>query len=97
MVGGILAHADFPPGYSVVVKGLPLPLHYDDQEHKWVDGAVANSFDIETVGLHEFGHILGLAHSSVAGSVMYPSVSPNFLKRTLTGDDRDAIRNLYPS
>ncbi|POR37065.1 Carbohydrate-binding protein [Tolypocladium paradoxum] len=97
MVGGVLAHADFPPGYSVIVNGLPLPVHYDDQEHKWVDGAVADSFDIETVGLHEFGHILGLAHSSVAGSIMYPSVSPNLLKRVLTEDDRNAIRNLYPT
>ena len=97
MVGGVLAHADFPPGYSVIVKGLPLPVHYDDQEHKWVDGAVAGAFDIETVGLHEFGHILGLAHSSVAGAVMYPSVSSNLTKRSLTEDDRLAIRNLYPA
>jgi len=96
MVGGVLAHADFPPGYSVIVSGLPLPLHYDDQEHKWVDGAVAASYDIETVGLHELGHILGLGHSSVLGSVMYPSVTANFLNRALTLDDRNGIRNLYP-
>ncbi|KAH8667026.1 carbohydrate-binding protein [Xylariales sp. PMI_506] len=96
MVGSILAHADFPPGFSVVVNSLPLPLHYDDTEHKWVDGAVANSFDIETIGLHELGHILGLYHSSIVGSVMYPSVSANLTKRSLTADDQNAIRNLYP-
>lgn len=96
MVGGVVAHADFPPGFSVVVNGLPLPLHFDDQEHRWVDGAVANSFDIETVALHEMGHILGLAHSSVGGAVMYPFVSPNFLKRALADDDKQGIRNLYP-
>jgi hypothetical protein len=96
MVGGVLAHADFPPGFSVIVNGLPLPLHFDDQEHKWVDGAVANSFDIETVALHEMGHILGLAHSNVGGAVMYPYVSANYLKRSLTDDDKQGIRNLYP-
>jgi hypothetical protein len=96
MVGGILAHADFPPEYSVVVQSLPLPLHYDDEEHKWVDGAVAEGFDIETIGLHEFGHILGLGHTNVQGAVMFPTVSPNFLNRTLSTDDQYGIRNLYP-
>lgn len=51
MVGGVRAHADFPPGCSIIVGNPPLPLHYDDQEHTWVDGAVANGFDIETVAL----------------------------------------------
>ena len=31
MVGGILAHADFPPGCSVIVSGLPIPLHNDNE------------------------------------------------------------------
>lgn len=97
MVGGVLAHADFPPGYSIVSKTLPLPTHFDDTEHKWVDGAATNAFDIETVALHELGHVLGLAHSSVLGTVMYPSVSPNFVKRTLTPDDLSGLRNLYPA
>jgi hypothetical protein len=96
MVGTVLAHADFPPGYSIIANGLPLPLHYDDTEHKWVDGAVDSSFDIETIGLHELGHILGLHHSTVEGSVMYPRVAANLLNRSLTEDDRNGIRNLYP-
>jgi hypothetical protein len=96
MVGSVLAHADFPPGFSVIVNRLPLPLHYDDTEHKWVDGAKADSFDVETISLHELGHILGLYHSSIQGSIMYPTMSPNSLNRGLTEDDRNAIRNLYP-
>ena len=97
MVGGVLAHADFPPGFSVIARGRPLPLHFDDEEHVWVDGAQANSYDIETIGLHELGHILGLYHSSVRGAVMFPTVSANLTKRTLTPDDHQAIRNLYPA
>ena len=95
MVGGVIAHADFPPGCSVVVNNLPLPLHFDDQEHTWVDGAVANGFDIETVALHEIGHLLGLGHTTVASSVMFPTVSPNFTLRALQQDDLDGIRTLY--
>lgn len=97
MVGGVLAHADFPPGCSVVTQGLPKPLHFDDSEHLWVVGAVAGGFDVETVALHEFGHLLGLQHSNVAGSVMFPTVSSNFTKRSLTADDLGGIKALYPA
>lgn len=97
MVGGVLAHADFPLGFSIVVKQTPLPLHYDDEEHTWVDGAKANGFDIETTGLHEIGHILGLYHSSDPGAIMYPFSYPNTTRRELSPDDQLAIRNLYPS
>ena len=96
MVGGVLAHADFPPGYSIITAAPPLPLHFDDQEHKWVDGAVPNGYDIETVALHEIGHLLGMYHSDVAGSVMYPTVSDNHTKRALTADDLGGIKKLYP-
>ncbi len=95
MVGGTLAHADFPPGFSVIATTPPLPLHFDDQEHTWVDGAVAGGFDIETIALHEIGHCLGLGHS-IPQSIMRPTFSPNSALRTLHADDLDAIRSLYP-
>ncbi|MEJ7846089.1 MAG: RICIN domain-containing protein [Acidimicrobiales bacterium] len=97
MVGGVLAHADFPPGCGVVTNALPKPVHFDDSEHLWSIGAAANSFDVETVALHEIGHILGLQHSDVAGSVMFPSVSSNSTKRALTADDLGGIEELYPT
>ena len=96
MVGGVLAHADFPPGCAVVTNSLPKPVHFDDSEHLWAVGAVAGGFDVETVALHELGHILGLQHTNVAGSVMFPSVSANTTKRALTADDLGGIRQLYP-
>jgi hypothetical protein len=96
MVGGTLAHADFPPGCSVVTNTLPKPVHFDDEEHVWSIGPAVNSFDIETVALHEIGHILGLAHSSVTGSVMFPTVKSNFTLRSLTDDDLAGIKQLYP-
>ena len=97
MIGGTLAHADFPFGASVL-KGHArdqLPLHFDDSEHVWVDGAVFNAFDIETVALHEIGHCLGMYHSNVRGAVMYPFVDDNFMLRRLQQDDKLGIRQLY--
>ena len=95
MVGGTLAHADFPPGCGVVTNSLPKPIHFDDSEHNWVIGASPGSFDIETVALHEIGHIIGLAHSNVTGSVMFPSISSNTTNRALTQDDISGAQNLY--
>jgi predicted Zn-dependent protease len=97
MVGGILAHADFPPGFSIITNTLPLPLHFDDEEHVWVDGAAPNGFDIQTVAIHEIGHTLGMYHTNVGGAVMFPSVTPNLTLRDLQPDDIAGITKLYPS
>jgi hypothetical protein len=96
MVGGTLAHADFPPGCSILGGIIPLPCHFDDSEHTWVDGA-SGGFDIETVTLHEIGHLLGLMHTDVSGSVMFPTVRENSTLRRLQSDDLAGIRALYPT
>ena len=96
MVGGTLAHADFPPDCSVVTNSLPKPVHFDDTEHAWTIGAAPGSFDVESVAVHEIGHIIGLAHSNVAGSIMFPSIGSNGTNRALTQDDISGAQNLYP-
>ena len=97
MVGGVIAHSDFPPGCSVVVpqNSLPLPLHFDDSENTWAIGAVAGAYDVESVGLHEIGHILGLQHSTVPGAVMWPSISSNTILNALTQDDISGVQSCY--
>lgn len=97
MQGGTLAHADFPPGCSVVTNTLPKPVHFDDTEHAWTIGAAPGAFDVESVALHEIGHILGLAHTNVSGAVMFPSISPNTTVRNLAQDDIQGIQQLYPA
>jgi hypothetical protein len=97
MIGGILAHSNFPPGCGAISDDLPKPVHFDDSEHQWSVGAVPGAFDIETVALHELGHILGLQHSDVPGSVMFPTVDDNATNRALTPDDLSGIRTLYPT
>ena len=95
MVGGTLAHADWPPNCGVVTNQLPKPVHFDDSEHVWAIGAAADAYDVETVALHEIGHIIGLEHSTVNGAVMVASVSDNFTLRVLQPDDLAGVHQLY--
>jgi hypothetical protein len=96
MRGTVVAHADFPPGCGIINNSLPRPLHFDDEENSWCIGAQAGALDVETVALHELGHLLGLQHSSVAGAVMFPTVSANSTNRVLSPDDVEGVRRLYP-
>lgn len=85
--GGILAHA-YAPTYG--------KLHYDADE-PWSIGALEGYYDLETVALHEIGHLLGLAHSSEEDAIMYPYISSGVTKLDLHHDDIHGIRALYKS
>ena len=53
---------------------------------------------IEDVTAHEFGHALGMSHSSVADATMYPSYSYcSTALRSLASDDIAGVQSLYPS
>ncbi|KAH7532562.1 metalloendoproteinase 3-MMP [Ziziphus jujuba] len=82
--GGTLAHAFAPTDGR---------FHYDADE-TWSVGAVPNAFDLETVALHEIGHLLGLGHSSVEGAIMYSGIAAGVTKG-LHGDDIQGIKALY--
>ncbi|OGM24571.1 hypothetical protein A2962_01265 [Candidatus Woesebacteria bacterium RIFCSPLOWO2_01_FULL_39_61] len=70
----------------------------DNQNFSWYTGdpsqIPANSIDIETVWLHEFGHGLGLGHSNVEMAVMEPYYEG--VRRVLHQDDIDGVSFLYP-
>ena len=89
--GGTLAHAFFPPPNGGAIAG---DAHFDEAETWSVTVPVPlGSFDLVTVAAHEFGHSLGLAHSSVAGSLMFPTNSGPH--RFLHADDREGIQSVY--
>jgi hypothetical protein len=96
MTGQLVAHADFPPGCGVLNNTLPRPVHFDNQESHWfVGGLVINWFDVETVALHEIGHILGMDHSQFPTAVMSATMKPHRRRNVLTSDDLEGIRRLY--
>ncbi|KAJ8312175.1 hypothetical protein KUTeg_009548 [Tegillarca granosa] len=86
--GLILAHAFFP-GED---KGGDT--HFDDDE-KWILNSKEDGVDLFMVAAHEFGHALGLGHSSEPKALMYPwyqGFDENF---KLPYDDIQGIQRLY--
>ncbi|KAJ0673065.1 putative matrilysin [Helianthus annuus] len=84
--GGVLAHAFAPTDGR---------FHYDADE-RWVVGAVPTAYDVETLALHEIGHLLGLGHSQFSNAIMWATFSPGVTKG-LNSDDIRGIRALYGS
>lgn len=82
--GRVLAHAFYPSNGDV---------HFDDDEY-WTDKSYSGK-NLFYVTVHELGHALGIRHSTVRNSVMYPiyrRYNPNF---RLDNDDIRAIKSLY--
>jgi peptidoglycan hydrolase-like protein with peptidoglycan-binding domain len=91
-IGGLIAHAFLPP--SCPNNPNAGQCHFDLSE-KWglFDDPETRTFDLETLALHEIGHLLGLTHSSDKNSIMFPTYSK--LQRALSEDARTAIRSIY--
>lgn len=55
-------------------------------------------YDLQSLAVHEIGHLLGLDHSGLASAAMFPtSVQGSSLLRTLDLDDVLGVSNLYPT
>jgi hypothetical protein len=63
--------------------------------YTWTTGCTAqpNSFDLESVILHENGHVAGLGHSTDINAVMYPSYQT--ARCALAQDDKNGLAALY--
>ncbi|CAN6448552.1 unnamed protein product [Victoria cruziana] len=86
---GTLAHAFSPQNGR---------LHFDADENWVIDVSglsSAGSVDLESVMVHEIGHLLGLGHSSDRESVMFPTLLTGTKKVELNSDDVRGIQSLY--
>lgn len=87
--GGTTAHAFGPP------SGI---LHFDgDDMYRFsVDAPLgSDKVDVESLSLHEIGHLLGLDHSTIEEAVMFPTLYLGVRKTRLARDDLDGIKKLY--
>ncbi|XP_061362220.1 metalloendoproteinase 2-MMP-like [Gastrolobium bilobum] len=88
---GTLAHAFSPTNGR---------FHLDAAEDWVVSGdatksALSTAVDLESVAVHEIGHLLGLGHSSVKEAIMFPTISSRTKKVLLAEDDIQGIQYLY--
>lgn len=89
---GTLAHAFSPTDGR---------FHLDASE-TWVANDVTKSssnvaIDLESVAVHEIGHLLGLGHSTIEEAIMYPTLTVREQKVELTQDDVSGVQYLYGS
>lgn len=84
--GETLAHAFFPPPCHGPSSGA---CHFDASQ-PW---SLTGHFDVETVALHEIGHMLGLDHTGAPDAVMFPGYTR--IRRELSADDIAGIRAIY--
>ena len=87
--GAVLAHAFYPPPGGGAFAG---DTHFDEAE-TWTVSTPPTGIDLVTVAAHEFGHALGLAHSTVAGALMEAFYAG--AHRNLEADDVAGIRSIY--
>lgn len=71
---------------------------YNGEDFQFTTNGVGGRYDVQDVGAHELGHLIGFDHSVMAGATMYPFVDPTvILHRSLSMDDITGLRTAFPS
>lgn len=98
--GSVFAHAWGPK--DIMTEITAGNMHFDNAE-SWVTsgatiGVNSATIDLQSVILHELGHVLGLGHEDSLGQGLNAPVMQSFYwgeLRTLTADDIAGVQSLY--
>lgn len=84
--GGTLAFATLPPPFNGGTNAGDIVFN---SNINWA----SNGIDLQTVAIHELGHVLGMSHSAISTADMYAYYIG--VKQSLTGDDTSGIISVY--
>ncbi|MES1241058.1 MAG: matrixin family metalloprotease [Acidobacteriota bacterium] len=81
---------------NVIYRFVEVDVRFNNSYSWQTSSGCSNGIDLAGVSTHEFGHAVGLGHSSVAGATMYPSVAYcDFSISSLANDDRSGYSAIY--
>jgi len=89
----ILSTLESPDGYSGFTKSTVQDGHILKSVITIYKADQLSSADLETITRHEFGHALGIIHSSNSNDLMYPQISAE--PPLISECDISALRSLY--
>ena len=92
--GGVLAYTQWSiPGGGWIIRFIQCWTWQDGPDTNWPSNG--QNFDIQGVGCHELGHALGLGHTNVPGSTMWPGTSSGKESRSIGPDDSAGVQAIY--
>lgn len=73
-------------------------LVFNGNQFTWAVDGRAGSVDIAEVATHEIGHLIGISHSPIGGTSMFPRTGMGRTRgRSLESDDRIVASVIYPA
>ncbi|MDX2033826.1 MAG: matrixin family metalloprotease [Blastocatellia bacterium] len=82
------------PATGEIVDGS---IVFNGSQYQWTTSGGAGAVDIAEVATHEIGHLIGISHSPIGGTTMFPRSGVGTTRgRSLSVDDRIAASVIYP-
>ncbi|MFN0085700.1 MAG: matrixin family metalloprotease [Blastocatellia bacterium] len=82
------------PATGEIVDGS---IVFNGNQYQWTTSGGGGAVDIEEVATHEIGHLIGISHSPIGGTTMFPRSGVGTTRgRSLSADDRIAASVIYP-
>ena len=99
---GLTSYTTTDSGQSQVCSGnliyrfQEVDVRFNNSFNWQTSSGCSGGYDLTGVATHELGHAVGLGHSSVGSSTMYPSVAAcDFSKSSLDSDDKAGYSSIY--
>ena len=88
-----LALARWDAGEDQIMEEADIYINFEYYDYALGDEPVKDMYDLQSLLLHELGHVLGLCH--VDETVMNATLDDNFIMREITTDIREQVACLY--